>query len=148
MRIGQQNSDIKGAIVRNWLDLVCPDSDGNARGERATRRAEDIVRANGWTLSIRSAIWLGQHNGGEIYEGKPTGVQISILSERAPEKAVDRKYIKGGKEVAARELEVCEWKREPGTKREWLDVVTSVAATARRARLSDRHRNQSQGNNG
>ena len=42
-------------IATNFVDLVIPDLDGGARGDRASQRAEDIAKANKWKLGNRAA---------------------------------------------------------------------------------------------
>ena len=81
IRIGFQSWDIRGSIVE---DFIIPDLDGGKRGDRASQRAEDIAKANKWKLAIRAATWLGQHNSREHYEGKPTGLQLTIISKDTP----------------------------------------------------------------
>lgn len=93
LRKNRQDWEIKGSIVTDWVDLVIPDLDGGSRGARASQRAEDIAKANGWKLAIRAATWLGQHNSREQYEGKPIGLQLAIVSEVTPTEGVDRKYV-------------------------------------------------------
>ena len=84
MRIGFQSWEIKGSIVENWVDVVIPDLDGGERGGRASQRAEGVAKANKWKLGIRVATWLGQHNIREHYEGKPTGLQLTLISDTTP----------------------------------------------------------------
>ena len=55
----------------------------------------------------------------EFYEGKPTGLQLTLVCKTTPTEGQDRKYVKGGKE-AQWKLQVYEWKREAGTNREWF----------------------------
>ena len=80
-------------IATNFVDLVILDLVGGARGDRASPRAEDIAKINRWKLADRAATWLGQGNSRERYEGKRTGLQLTIVSEAMPTEAVDRKYI-------------------------------------------------------
>ena len=117
LRKARQDWEIKGMIATNIVDLVIPDLDGGSWGARVSQRAEDIAKANNWKLVNRGATWLGQHKSREFIEGKPTGLQISIISEVTPTEGVDRKYIVRGVEVPPR---VFEWKRAPGTDREWF----------------------------
>ena len=100
-------------IATNLVDLVIPDLDGGARGDTASQRAVDIATANKWKLGNRAATWLGQHNSREHYEGKPTGLQLTIINETTPTEGVDRKYTVQGKEVE-RKFRVFKWKRALG----------------------------------
>ena len=112
--------EIKGAIATNIKRLVILDLGGGTRGARAIQRAEDIAKANGWKLAITAATWLRQHNRREFYQGKPRGLQLTIVSEVAPTEGVDRKYVVKGTEVAPRTIKIFEWKRVPGIDREWF----------------------------
>ena len=45
---------------------------------------------------------------------------MTSISETTPKDAVDRKYVAYGKELEARRINVFDWKREPGSNREWF----------------------------
>ena len=55
VQIGQQNCDIKGGVMKDWLGILIPDLDGGVRGERASIRGLEMAKANEWILSLRSA---------------------------------------------------------------------------------------------
>ena len=126
LKKNRQDWEIKGAVVDRWVDLVIRDLDGGARGDRESQRAEDIAKANKWKLALRA----GQGNSREHYEGEPAGLRLTIISETVPGEGVDRKYTVQGKEVV-RKFRVHEWKRAPGTDREWFmqDNVRRYYAT-------------------
>lgn len=92
LKRSRQDWEIKGMIATDFVDLIIPDLDGGARGDRASQRAEDIVKAKKWKLANSVATWLGQHNNREHYEGKHTGLQLTIISKTIPSEGVDRKY--------------------------------------------------------
>ena len=116
LKRNRQDWEIKGMIATDFRDLVIPDL---ARGDRANDRAEDIAKVKRMEISEQVATWLGQHKSREHYKGKPTGLQLTIVSKTIPSEGADRKYIVRGKEVE-RELKLFEWKRAPGTDRWWF----------------------------
>jgi len=50
----EQNWTIKSAIIADWVEVVVEEVDGKEKGTMVSRRAEEIARANGWTLTQRA----------------------------------------------------------------------------------------------
>ena len=68
---GVQQRDIKAELEEDGLALVIPELDAGAQGERASIRAEEIAKANGWKLATRTATWLGQERSRESTRRDP-----------------------------------------------------------------------------
>ena len=98
----EQNWTIKCAIIADWVEVVVEEVDGREKGSLASKRAEEIARANGWTLAQRAPQWIGQNRNFDTYEGSPTGLAMTIIRRNGEPPAmecVDSPYLVYGKQV-------------------------------------------------
>ena len=98
----EQNWTIKSAIIADWVEVVIEQVDGREKGTMASRRAEEIARANGWTLAQRAPQWIGQNRNFDTCKGLPTGLVMTIIRRNREPPAmecVDSPYMVYGKRV-------------------------------------------------
>jgi len=105
---------ITGTEVADWLEVIIARVDRREKGMRADSRAKEIAAANGWKLALRAPQWAGQRRNLDTYEGKETGLVMTIITrgEEIPARqCVDSPYMVNEKRVV-RELEVYKLHRD------------------------------------
>jgi len=98
----EQNWTIKCAIIADWVEVVVEEVDGREKGTLASKRAEQIACANGWTLAQRAPQWIGQNRNFDTYGETPTGLVMTIIrrdGEPPAMECVDSPYLVYGKQV-------------------------------------------------
>jgi len=49
-------------ILVDWVEVIVARVDGREKGIKPDKRAEEIVKGNGWKLPLRVPLWAGQRS--------------------------------------------------------------------------------------
>jgi len=110
----EQNWSIKGTEVEGWVEVIVARVDGREVAIRAERRAEEIAKRNGWKLASRAPQWAGQRRNYDTYEGKETGLIMTLIRRNAemPDRECEDSTYKSFGKTVIRKLEVYQLHRE------------------------------------